>query len=54
MQVTISLEFDVTVPVKATTREEAEAEVENMSLTEYFDWATCASYNMNILEVHDE
>jgi len=52
--VTVSLELDVSVPVEADSPEDAEGVAESMGLTEFFDWAGCASYNMNILEVSED
>lgn len=51
---TVSLELDVTVPLKATNRSDATDELENMSLSEFLEWSGCASFNMNILEINSD
>lgn len=53
-RVTVSLELDVSVPVIANDEEGAEEEAENMSLSEFLEWASCSSYSMNVLEVKEE
>ena len=53
-QVTISLEFDVEFPVDADNDAEARLIAEEMTLTDYMEWAVMASYNMNILGVRDD
>lgn len=53
-QVTVSLQFDVTVPVNAETDEEAETAIDNMDLNDLLAWSGCASYNTNILEIRDD
>jgi hypothetical protein len=50
-QVTVSLEFDVSVPTTANTKNEAEENIENMDLAELLEWSGCASYNINILTI---
>ena len=52
-EVTVALNFDVTVPVWAENQSDAESKADEMQLSEFLDWAGCASYNMNIHEVKE-
>lgn len=54
MQVTVNLAFDVSFPVDAENKEEAEQIAEEMHLTDFLEWATCASYDMNIVNICDD
>lgn len=54
MQVTVFLAFDVSFPVDAKDEAEAEQIAEEMKLTDFMEWATCSSYDMNVLEVRKE
>ena len=46
-QVTINLQFDVTVPVMAENEDEADDLAHGLDLQEMLDWAGCASFDMN-------
>lgn len=52
-EVTVSLQFEVTVPVTADTDEEAEDKIDNMSLQELLEWSGCASYVTDIYGIED-
>lgn len=52
-EVTVSLQFDVTVPVQADTDEEAEDKINDMDLQQILEYSGCASYNLNIYGVED-
>ena len=52
--VTVSLQFDVTFPVDAKDKIEAEQIAEKMHLSDFLEWSTCASYNMEVLEVSED
>lgn len=54
MEVIVSLAFDVSFPVDAKDEAEAEQIAEEMKLTDFMEWATCSSYDMNVLEVRKE
>lgn len=51
--VTVSLQFDVRVPVEAETDGEAEDKINDMDLQSILEWSGCASYNLNIYGVED-
>lgn len=53
MYVTVSLQFDVTFPVDAKDKEEAEQIAEEMHLSDFLEWAGCVSYDMNVLNVEE-
>lgn len=52
-EVTVSLQFDVTVPVTADSDGEAEDKINDMDLQQILEWSGCASYNLNIYGVKD-
>lgn len=52
-EVTVSLQFDVTVPVTADSDGEAEDKISDMDLQQILEWSGCASYNLNIYGVKD-
>jgi len=52
--VTVNLGFDVTVPVQAEDSDEAENLADEMELSELLDWAGCASFDANIVNVEEK
>lgn len=52
-EVTMSLSFEVTVPVSADTKGAAEDMADDMSLSEILGWSGCASYDCNIVNIRE-
>lgn len=53
MEVTVSLSFEVAFDVDAVDKDDAEAIAEEMHLTDFLEWATCASYDMNVVNIRE-
>lgn len=53
-QVTVNLQFDVTVPVMAESGDEAYELAEKLDLQDILEWSTCASFNSEIILVETD